>query len=196
MSDRIHTDEHSEENRPAEREPVAGSPDRELVARVLKERARKLARPLAEEQLEDTADLVTLEVDGHRFAVESDLVREVFSVRAVTPLPTAPDFVLGITNVRGRIVAVLDLLRILGLGVAGRSGGQVVIVEVGGVDVAFDIGESGVAQVPLSHLRDSSTAAGPYVKAVTPDQLGVLDVERIIAETRQTAASLATGDSA
>lgn len=173
----------------------SGSPaeDREFVERVLNERAAVLARHIDAEVVEETTDLVTLDVGGHSYAIEAELVREVFPVREVTPLPTSPDFVLGITNVRGKIIAVLDLLRVLGLGSATRSTRQVVIVAVGAIEVAFDIGESGIARIPQSRVRPTSSPAGSYVKAVTSDELGILDVERIIGDTRHTAASLATG---
>ncbi len=167
--------------------------DRDFVERVLNERAAVLARHIEVEVVEETTDLVTLDVGGHSYAIEAKLVREVFPVREVTPLPTSPDFVLGITNVRGKIIAVLDLLRVLGMGAATRSARQIVIVAIGAIEVAFDIGESGIARIPRSRVRPASLPAGSYVKAVTSDDLGILDVERIIGDTRQTAASLATG---
>jgi purine-binding chemotaxis protein CheW len=167
--------------------------ERARVARVLRERARKLARRTEEAEVENTGDLITFELDGGRFAIEADLVREVVSVREVTPLPTSPDFVLGITNVRGMIIAVLDLRRILGRGATTRPSRQLVVVETGGVEVGFDVGEAGVARIPQNRLSAPATTAASYQKALAPDGLEVLDVARIIADTRQTAASLASG---
>lgn len=177
----------------ADPRPSAVEVERDRVAQVLRERARKLARLLEQGEVEDTIDLVTFELEGRHLAIEADLVREVVPVREVTPLPTSPDFVLGITNVRGMIIAVLDLRRILGGGAALRSIGQLVVVETGGVEVGFDVGESGVARVPQSWLSAPSSSIAGYIKAVTPDRLEILDVARIIADTRQTAASLASG---
>ena len=54
-------------------------------------------------------DVVVVEVGGRRLAVPAARVREVTAVTTVTPLPTAPAPVIGLTQLRGQIVPVLDL---------------------------------------------------------------------------------------
>jgi purine-binding chemotaxis protein CheW len=54
-------------------------------------------------------DVVVVEVGGRRLAVPAARVREVAAVSTVTPLPTAPAPVIGLTQLRGQIVPVLDL---------------------------------------------------------------------------------------
>lgn len=170
-----------------------GENDRELVRRVLRERAENLARKRAVGDVEETTEFVTLDLAGVGYAVEASAVREVFALRDLTPLPTAPEWVLGITNVRGKIVAVIDLLVALGHGHAQRAGGQVVVVEVGGVEVGIDVAQCGVTRVPRGRVRPATAERGPYLKSVTVDDRGVLDLERIVADTRRTATPLATG---
>jgi hypothetical protein len=85
------------------------------------------------------------------------------------------------------------LRRILGRGATTRPSRQLVVVETGGVEVGFDVGDSGVARIPQSWLSAPSSPAAGYHKVVTPDGIEVLDVARVIADTRQTAASLASG---
>jgi chemotaxis signal transduction protein len=55
------------------------------------------------------ADLVVVEAGGQKLAIAAARVREVAAVSTVTPVPTAPAPVLGLTQVRGQIVPVLDL---------------------------------------------------------------------------------------
>ena len=51
---------------------------------------------------------------GHeRYAFASTYVREVFSLTEITPLPGLPSHVLGVVNVRGRILSVMDIRRLL-----------------------------------------------------------------------------------
>jgi purine-binding chemotaxis protein CheW len=185
----------TDSSNPAERlPPRGGAADREYVGRVLRERARALARPLAGDRIEATADLVTLELGGRGYAIEANVVREVCAVRELTPLPTAPPFVLGITNIRGKIIAVLDLAGVLGHGAVARPSGRAIIVEIGGIEIGVDARHCGVARVPHRRLAPASREAQRrYLKAVGNDDLGVLDLERIVADTRQTAASLASG---
>ncbi|HML17243.1 MAG TPA: chemotaxis protein CheW [Bryobacteraceae bacterium] len=55
-------------------------------------------------------------VSGVLFALDTALVEEVVRPRRTTRVAHAPDCVLGIMNLRGKIVAVLDLAQILQLG--------------------------------------------------------------------------------
>ncbi len=52
---------------------------------------------------------------GHCFAVESDCVEEVLRTAALTRVPLAPESIVGLLHLRGRIVAVIDVCRRLGL---------------------------------------------------------------------------------
>jgi purine-binding chemotaxis protein CheW len=49
------------------------------------------------------------------FALAAEIVGEVVAVESVTPVPLAPPAVLGLFNLRGTPVALVDLVRALGL---------------------------------------------------------------------------------
>jgi chemotaxis signal transduction protein len=49
------------------------------------------------------------------FAIAADLVGEVVAVEAITPVPMAPPAILGLFNLRGTPVALVDLVRALAL---------------------------------------------------------------------------------
>jgi len=53
-------------------------------------------------------------VDGDYFAVDVTLVREFARNMTVTPVPSAPDAVIGITNMKGRVITLLNLCDLLG----------------------------------------------------------------------------------
>jgi purine-binding chemotaxis protein CheW len=57
----------------------------------------------------DTVDIVPFELDGHRFALLAVDVQEVLRAATPSPLPKAPLIILGVLNVRGTLVPVLDL---------------------------------------------------------------------------------------
>lgn len=59
----------------------------------------------AERQLE----VLLFEVDGRRYALPSALIRELVWAVTIVPLPKAPPIVEGVINVRGTVVAVLDI---------------------------------------------------------------------------------------
>jgi purine-binding chemotaxis protein CheW len=58
---------------------------------------------------------VTLGIDGEVFAVEVERVREILDMRPISRMPNAPPFLLGMIDVRGQGVAVVDLRVKLGL---------------------------------------------------------------------------------
>ena len=71
-----------------------------------------------------------LPVGADRYAVGLAAVREVRAVEGITRVPGAAAVVLGLVNVRGRVVAVLDTAALLGVGV-GVVGAPAAIAVVG-----------------------------------------------------------------
>ena len=52
--------------------------------------------------------------DNEHFAVDVTLVQKVARKMTVTPVPTAPSEVVGIANIKGRVVTILSLSQMLG----------------------------------------------------------------------------------
>lgn len=59
--------------------------------------------------------LVAFLIDGTRYAVPLTAAERVFGMVAVYPLPGAPEALLGVINVHGRPIAVVDVRRRVGL---------------------------------------------------------------------------------
>ena len=59
-------------------------------------------------------ELLTFQCGGRAFAVDIMAVREIRSWSAPTPLPHAPSFMLGMVNLRGSVLPVMDLAVRLG----------------------------------------------------------------------------------
>ena len=58
---------------------------------------------------------IVFRLDETRYAVEMQRLLELDRMTPVTPVPHTPDFVLGVTNLRGDIVSVIDLRRLFGM---------------------------------------------------------------------------------
>jgi len=54
--------------------------------------------------------------EGELFAVDVAYVQKVARRLAVTPVQAAPDVVIGLSNIKGRVITVLDLAALLGRG--------------------------------------------------------------------------------
>jgi len=63
---------------------------------------------------EDEVQLVVFTVEKEEFAAEITQVREIISLEKVTKVPSAPKFVYGVINLRGKLVTVVDLHKRLG----------------------------------------------------------------------------------
>src|SRR5579862_7678449 len=86
------------------------------------------------------SEMVLVIAGGKRWALPTARVREVAALQALTPVPTAPPPVVGLTQVRGQIVPVLDLAP--GEAAAHddrapRPGDALVLVELGPVRAAL-----------------------------------------------------------
>lgn len=59
--------------------------------------------------------LVTFTLDEQCFALQLNSVQQVVPIAQITPLPAAPEVIVGVINFRGAIVPVVDLRRRFGL---------------------------------------------------------------------------------
>lgn len=158
---------------------------------VLDERARELARvppaPLPEGHV---LGVVTFSLGAERYAVESRLLCGIVRVADVTPVPGVPACFAGVTNVRGAILALVDLRLLHGIGVQGLTDlSRVLVLGAGSVE----LGLLADAVHEVTSLRRDELLAPPelapgtapdHVLGVTRDALVVLDGEALLADPR------------
>jgi purine-binding chemotaxis protein CheW len=157
--------------------------------RILIERARALARSHEPAQPRGaTLELLEFGLAKERYALETRHVTEVQPLRDLTPLPGTPHFLLGIVNVRGRIVPVIDLKKFFELPEQGLTDLHRVIL-VRGDDIELGVLADvtrGVIDVPLASLQPSlPTLTGiraHYLMGLTAERVVVLDFDRILSD--------------
>lgn len=66
------------------------------------------------EMSEDEVQLVVFTIEKEEFAAEITQVREIIPLDKATRVPSAPRFVYGVINLRGKLVTVVDLHKRLG----------------------------------------------------------------------------------
>lgn len=62
-----------------------------------------------------TNQYITFKLGNELFAISVEQVREVLEVSAITKVPTAPGYMRGVVNVRGKAIPVVDLRMRFGL---------------------------------------------------------------------------------
>jgi purine-binding chemotaxis protein CheW len=79
----------------------------------------------------DAAQYLTLGVDAEVFAVEVARVREILDIQPVSKVPNSPPFMMGMIDVRGQGVVVVDLRVKLGLPPAPPTANtRIVVIEI------------------------------------------------------------------
>lgn len=112
------------------------------------------------------AELITISIGEQYFAIDVMQVREIRGWTTSTPLPHAPPHVLGMINLRGAILPVIDLGSLLGLGATTVSPSAVVMVaQIGSeqmgllVDAVCDI-----VTVAEGMLQEAPSVGGGRVR--------------------------------
>lgn len=75
-----------------------------------------------------TVQYATFEVAGQLFGIEVGWVQEVLSFGEYTPVPLAPAHIGGLFNLRGQVIAALDLRVRLGLAPIDLTGAAVNVI--------------------------------------------------------------------
>ena len=84
------------------------------------------------------AHLVCFRVGKETYGVDIFVVREIVKAQEITSVPGASDYVLGIINLRGKIISVVDLAQRLGLGKSGIDRtSRILVVDLDGFTVGF-----------------------------------------------------------
>lgn len=137
------------------------------------------------------------------YAIPLLMVREVISVPDTTPIPKSPSHFLGIMNLRGQVISVVDLRKKLKVDARQDKEEAVIIVDIGGMNIgvvvdsinkvlAFSSEE--VSEMPeIEHQVNTHYIFGVYKKenslTVLLDIAKVLDIKDMeaISETKRAA---------
>jgi purine-binding chemotaxis protein CheW len=158
---------------------------------VLKARAKALARSgPADGQEGERVEVLEFLLSGETYAIETSFIAETFPLADFTQLFCTPPFVLGIINVRGRIVSLVDIRRFFDLPVVGLSNlNRVIVVHDENMEFGI-LADSivGMRSLPMRDLQGSlPTLTGireEFLAGVTRDRLVLLDMGKILADGR------------
>ena len=77
-----------------------------------------------------TQQYVTFSLGDELFGVEVSRTREILSLTPVTKVPQTPEYLLGVINLRGQVVPVVDMRLKLGLSAGADTEDTCIIVEI------------------------------------------------------------------
>lgn len=165
------------------------TPAPEEQKRILRERATALARePETEGAAQESLEVIEFLLAYETYGIESSCVREVYPLREFTPLPCTPPFVLGVINVRGQILAVIDIKKFFDLPEKGLTDlNKVIIVHNDRMEFGLlaDV-IVGIRHVSLSDLQPGlptlTDVREAYLKGITTGRVVILDAEKLLSD--------------
>lgn len=134
---------------------------------------------------------IVFTLNGTRYAVAMENVLEVDTVPSITPIPNVPDWVEGVTNLRGEIISVVDLRRFLSLETADLDRSQRLLViksHASEVTTSLIVDRViGLRSFPSNAVTNTSapveTNVARFLSGVVEHEeglLAVLNVERLL----------------
>ncbi len=166
----------------------AAAPDAGQRQRILRDRARALAREPAHADDADAPEWLEFLLAQEKYGLESCHVREVRVLENLTPLPCTPAFVLGMVNLRGEILSVIDLKKFFDLPERGLGDlDKIIVLE--SANMRFGILADvilGVRRIPSAEIQPSlPTLTGireKYLKGVSRERAVLLDAEKLLTD--------------
>ncbi len=119
--------------------------------------------------------LVIFELANEHYGVDIAAVESIIKMQPITSVPHAPAFVEGVTNLRGKVLPVIDLRKRFGLQSEEiTKDSRIVVVSLGGVEVGITV--DGVSEV-LS-ISDESVEPPPAM-VTTVDAAFITGIAKI-----------------
>jgi len=123
------------------------------------------------------------------YGVNIATVESIIKVQGITKMPHMPDFVEGITNLRGKVIPVIDLRKRFQLAAAEENDDtRIVVVEIGGIMAGMVVDRvTEVLRVPDDNIeppspmvRTVSTAFITNIAKVEDRLIILLDLSKIL----------------
>jgi len=155
----------------------------------------ELKHAFAEEVLEKKLDYLVFSISGENYALQLEELKEVIRPKPVTRIPSAPPHIIGIISLRGVIVPIIDIKKILGIS-DGKEGispdSRFVLVEVAGKQFGFYVDTiKDVMRIPKSKLEIPPLTMGDinrdyisYFVHRENEFIAVLNLEKIVGEEK------------
>jgi purine-binding chemotaxis protein CheW len=119
--------------------------------------------------------IVVFELASEQFGVDIAVVESIIKMQTITSMPHAPSFVEGVTNLRGKVLPVIDLHKRFGLAPRpADKNSRIIIVGVHGKEVGMIV--DGVSEVLT--IAEQVVEAAPAI-ATTVDSAFITGIAKL-----------------
>ncbi|MBI5325478.1 MAG: purine-binding chemotaxis protein CheW [Ignavibacteriae bacterium] len=160
----------------------------ETTKRVLKQRAEILAREPKIVMDVELIDIIEFQLSGETYAFELDFVKEVCPLKEYTQVPCTPSLIVGVVNVRGKVVSVVDIRKFFSLPDKGISDfNKIILIE--NTEMQFGVLADSITDVCSVRVDELQTELpqvkginSEYLKGVTMGGVIILNTEKILTD--------------
>ena len=131
----------------------------------------------------EVIQLVNFRLRDEEFAVDVGSVKEITRVAEISHIPEAPSFIQGVTNLRGQIIAVVNLAKQFGLASQEElpESARIVVTELNGQTVGILVDEvPEVLKIPEENIEPTPELIQTKVKKDYIKGVGKLDNRVIV----------------
>ena len=103
----------------------------------------------------DTLEIIAFRLNEQEFCLRTATIREIRSWTPATPIPHAPAAVVGMMNLRGTVIPIIDLAAKLGMkGAVQNERSAIVVADVNGMTLGLLVDQvSDILTVPANLLQ-------------------------------------------
>jgi purine-binding chemotaxis protein CheW len=126
---------------------------------------------LEHEVADEEVKMLTFSLDNVFYGVNVNQVREVMNFEGATPVPCAPTYVKGVTNLRGEVVPVIDLRKRIGLNPQKENNAEIMVIvqDKHPIGVIVD----SVIEVLTLHKKDIETGPESIITSSSEGIIGI-----------------------
>jgi len=157
---------------------------------ILKKRAKNISKKLTASENTHSLESTLFVLSGEKYAIESIYIKETLKLNKFTVLPAAPDFLVGVFNLRGKIISIINIKEFFGLSDEKITDlNRVIVMQQN--DLIFGIlvdRIEGIINIDEKQLTKEITTLNDmrkkYFKGVDPNGIIVLDGNKILCDKK------------
>jgi len=153
----------------------------------------------SEVNVEEALQLVSFSLGEEEFGIDILSVQEINRVSAITRVPNAPKYVVGVINLRGKIIPIVDLRKRFSMpSVTVTEHSRIIVVEIEHRVVGFLVDSvRHVLNIPKSIIEPTPPMVGDnkseYINGIVRldgTLLTLLDIDKILSKNHKDAEML------
>lgn len=107
------------------------------------------------EQIKNAAQFVGFQLADQQYAFPIEQIQEIVNLDQITIVPQVPEYVEGVSNLRGSIIPIINLRKLFGLETkAGETQARIIVVNVGERTIGCTVDQvSQVIRIPEEEVQ-------------------------------------------